>query len=106
MPGTSDDVGGLERQLGDSLDRLLRVRVGVRLPGDVRSNATTKAGNGAVWQVRFGQERFDLDATGTRTHPLPYIGLGVLGLFGLIGLVWLLVRLAGRVTAADRGARR
>jgi hypothetical protein len=96
VPGTSDDLGALEAQLGDSLDRLLRLRVGVRLPGAVSSNATTKADNGAVWQVRFGEDRFDLDATGRETHPLPYVGLGALGLAGLVGLVALLVRLAGR----------
>ena len=63
-----EDLGQLEERLGDSLDRLLRLRIGVRLPGDVRSNATTKADNGAVWQVRFGDGALDLEATGTRTH--------------------------------------
>jgi hypothetical protein len=96
VPGTTGDLGSLEQQLGDSLDRLLQIRVGVRLPGHVRSNATTKADNGAVWQVRFGDERFDLDATGTRTHPLPYVGIGALALAALVGLVALLIRLAGR----------
>jgi hypothetical protein len=96
VPGTGGDLGRLEQQLGDSLDRLLRLRVGVRLPGDVRSNATTKADNGAVWQVRFGEERFDLDATGTKAHPWPYVALGALALGALVGLVALLVRLAGR----------
>jgi hypothetical protein len=98
-----EDLDQLEERLGDSLDRLLRLRIGVRLPGDVRSNATTKADNGAVWQVRFGDGSLDLEATGTRTHPLPYVLIGLGGLALLVGLVVLLVRLAGRVTAADAG---
>lgn len=96
-----DDVGALEAQLGESLDRLLRLRVGVRLPGDVTSNATTRADNGAVWLVRFGDGPVELDATGTRTKAAPYvlIAVGAVGL--LVGLVVLLVRLAGRTTAPD-----
>jgi hypothetical protein len=105
VPGTPDDLQHLDQQLGGALDRLLTLRIGVRLPGDVRSNATTKADNGAVWQVRFGDGRLDLDATGTRTHPAPYIAIGLIGLFLLVGVVWLLVRLATRVTASDAAAR-
>jgi hypothetical protein len=106
VPGSSDDLAALDQQLGGALDRLLALRIGVRLPGDVRSNATTKAQNGAVWQVRFGDGRLDLEATGTRTHPAPYIALGVGALLVILAIVWLLVRLANRVTAADGGARR
>jgi hypothetical protein len=105
VPGTPDDLQHLDEQLGGALDRLLTVRIGVRLPGEVRSNATTKADNGAVWQVRFGDGRLDLDATGTRDHPAPYVAIGLLGLFALVGLVWLLVRLANRVTSHDAAAR-
>lgn len=101
-----DDLALLEDRLGDSLDRLLRLRIGVRLPGDVRSNATTKADNGAVWQVRFGDGALDLDATGTRTHPLPYVLLGLGALVVVVGGVVLLVRLAGRVTADEPARRR
>jgi hypothetical protein len=105
VPGTPDDLAALDQQVGGSLDRLLTLRIGVRLPGDVRSNATTKAENGAVWQVRFGDGRLDLDATGTRTHPAPYVALGLGALLVILAIVWLLIRLANRVTAADRPAR-
>jgi hypothetical protein len=95
----------LERRLGESLGRLLRLRIGVQLPGDVRSNATTKAENGAVWQVAFGTDPLELDATGSRTRTAT-VGLAVvLALAVVVGLVVLLVRLAGRVTDAD-GERR
>jgi hypothetical protein len=93
------DLQGLEDRLGESLDRLLRLRIGVRLPGSVRSNATTKADNGAVWLVRFGDGRLDLDATGTRTRTSSYVLVGLGALLVLVGIVALLVRLAGRVTA-------
>jgi hypothetical protein len=96
VPGVGSDLGALEDQLGESLDRLLQVRIGVRLPGSVRSNATTKADNGAVWQVRFGEGRLDLAATGTRTHRWPYVAFGVLGVGLLAGLMALLIKLAGR----------
>ena len=96
-------VEEIEAQLGDSLSRLIQVRVRARLPGDVTSNATTKADNGAVWQVGFGEGSVDLDATGTqrRTSTLVLAGVAVVGALGLV--VYLLVRLAARVTAKDRG---
>ncbi len=92
----------LEQRLGDSLERILRLRVGVRLPGDVSSNATTKAENGAVWQVGFGGAPLELEATGTSTRT----GVVVLGAIGavlaLVAVVVLLVRLAGRVRTPER----
>jgi hypothetical protein len=95
----------LERQLGESLGRLLKLRIGVRLPGDVRSNATTKAENGAVWQVAFGSDALELEASGSRTRTGPVAVALVLALAVIIGLVALLVRLAGRVTAKDAQAK-
>lgn len=96
------DLQALEDRLGQSLDRLLRLRIGVRLPGSVRSNATTKAGNGAVWQVRFGEGRLDLEATGTRTRTSSYLLVGLGGLLAIVALMALLVRLAGRTTGSVR----
>lgn len=91
-------VEEIEAQLGDSLSRLIQVRVSARLPGDVTSNATTKADNGAVWQVGFGEGSVDLDATGheRRLSTLLLSALAVLCALGL--LIVLLVRLAGRVS--------
>jgi hypothetical protein len=94
-----EQIAALEDQLGGSLSRVVQVRVRVRLPGDVTSNATTKADNGAVWQVAFGGDPIDLEASGSeRRTEIVVIGgvaalaLVVLGLYGL-------VRLANRATA-------
>jgi hypothetical protein len=97
-----DSMEEIEAQLGDSLSRLIQVRVRVRLPGDVTSNATTKADNGAVWQIGFGEGGVDLEAAGTqrRTTALVLVGVGVVGSVVLLGL--LVIRLAGRVLAKDR----
>ena len=117
VPGGSPTVDGepvdgtleqLEAQLGQSLERLLRVRVGVRLPGDVDSNATTRAENGAVWQVGFGDGPIELEATGrsTRTGMVALLVLG--GVVLVVAAVALLIRAAGRSTAraAARAATR
>ena len=96
-------VAEIEEQLGDSLSRLVQVRVSARLPGDVSSNATTRADNGAVWQVGFGEEAVDLRAEGTerRTSTLVFAGIATLSSVLLAGLV--LFRLATRVISRDRG---
>lgn len=95
-------VEEIEAQLGDSLGRLIQVRIRARLPGDVASNATTKADNGAVWQIGFGEGSVDLEATGTqrRTSALVLAGLAVLVGLALAGV--LLFRLASRVTANNQ----
>ncbi len=94
-------VEEIEAQLGDSLSRLIQVRVRARLPGDVSSNATTKADNGAVWQVGFGEGAVDLEATGVERRTTTLVLAGVGGVAALALVVLLLVRLAGRVTARD-----
>jgi hypothetical protein len=94
-------VEEIEAQLGESLSRLIQVRVRARLPGDVTSNATTKAENGAVWQVGFGEGTVDLNAVGTERRTSTLVLAGVAGVATLALLVLLLVRLAGRVTARD-----
>lgn len=90
----------IEAQLGDALSRIIQVRVGVRLPGEVSSNATTKAGNGALWQVGFGDGTIDLEATGEeqRTTTLVAIGVGAasVALLLLYGLVRLAMRSSQR----------
>jgi hypothetical protein len=92
-------VKEIEDQLGDSLSRLVQVRVRARLPGDVSSNAVTKADNGAVWQVGFGESDIPLEAEGTqwRTTTLVAGGIGALALLALV--VLLLLRLAHRATS-------
>jgi hypothetical protein len=97
-------VEEIEAQLGDSLSRLIQVRVGVRLPGEVTSNATTKADNGAVWQIGFGDGELELAADGeeTRTTTLWAVGIAIACLVVL--LVYLLIRLAMRSTDKRRAA--
>ena len=109
LAGTAEQ---LEEQLGASLERLVRLRVGVRLPGEVDSNATTRADNGAIWQVGFGDGPVELEATGTETRTGMVALLGLGGLAVVVGGVFALVRVAMRVTAdqerrgaATRGGR-
>lgn len=91
-------VEEIEAQLGESLSRLLQVRVRARLPGDVSSNATTKAGSSAVWQVGFGEGTVDMEAIGTDRR-WATIGLAALGVACLMALlVLLLVRISSRAT--------
>lgn len=92
----------LEERLGDSLSRLVQVRVRVRLPGEVTSNATTRADNGAVWQVGFGEGAVDLEAEGTERRLAPIVLVVVAAVLGLALVVLLLVRLAMRVTDRRR----
>lgn len=97
-------VEEIEEQLGDSLDRLVQVRVGVRLPGDVTSNATTKADNGAVWQVGFGEGTVEMEAEGSERRISTLVAIGIAAMLGLALLVLLLVWLAGRVRSKDSPA--
>jgi hypothetical protein len=99
----AETLGQLEAQLGESLERVLRLRVGVRLPGDVESNATTRAENGAVWSVGFGEAPLALEATGRSTRWGVVALLALAGVAAVVALVALLVRLAGRVTDGPRG---
>lgn len=104
---SSKDVQQLADQLGQSLDRLVQVRVRVRLPGHVASNATTKATNGAVWQVAFGGPPIVLQAQGTQRRAAPYVLLGVGALVLLVLAGWGVLRLADRATGSrDGGLRR
>ena len=97
-------VEEIERQLGEALSRIIQVRVGVRLPGDVTSNATTKAENGALWQVDFGQGAVDMEATGKETRTASVAGIVVAIVCAVLLLVYGLVRLAMRSSASHRKA--
>lgn len=97
-----DAVRQLADRLGQSLDRLVQVRVRVRLPGEVSSNATTKAENGAVWPVGVGDGPVDLLAEGTDRNERSYVLAGVGALVVVGGLVALLIRLAVRREDARR----
>jgi hypothetical protein len=97
-------VEEIEEQLVDSLSRLVQVRVGVRLPGEVTSNATTKAANGAVWQVGFGEGMVDMAAEGSERRLATLVAAGIAALLGVALLVLLLVRFATRYTDRRRAA--
>jgi hypothetical protein len=103
---SAPDLAALGEELGQSLSRLVQVRVRVRLPGDVSSNATTKADNGAVWQVAFGGEPLDLEAHGTQSRTGVLLLFGLAGVVALVLLVYGLVRLAGRTPTPERDLRR
>lgn len=99
-----ESVEELESRLGDSLSRLVQVRIGVRLPGDVTSNATTKADNGAVWQIGFGEGGVDLEATGTESRAATLVAVGVAAAVAVVLLLYVLVRLAMRSGSSQRRA--
>ena len=83
------DLEELERQLGDTVDRVFKVRVAARLPGFIDSNAPTEADNGVVWQPKLG-EKAELSATGQKTNPANVAGALIAG----VAAVALLVSLA------------
>ncbi len=97
-------VEEIEEQLGEALSRIIQVRVGVRLPGDVSSNATTKAGNGELWQVGFGEGTIDMEANGEEQRTASLVGIGVAVECLVVLLLYVLVRLAMRSTARRRVA--
>lgn len=96
-----ESVRPLADQLGSAVDRLLQVRVRVRLPGEVTSNATTKADNGAIWAIGLSDEPVALSATGTESHAAVVVAAALGGVLVLVGGVVLLIRLA--VRHVDRG---
>lgn len=98
-------VEEIEEQLGESLNRLIAVRVSARLPGDVTSNAETTTDDGAVWQVAFGEGAVDLEAEGRDWRPSSLVLAGVAVSAALALVVLLLVRLARRLTRRDVVAR-
>lgn len=81
------DQAELERQLGAVIDQVFKVRVAVRLPGDVTANTVGGAGNGAVWTPRLG-EKAGLEATAedwnTANIAAAAVALGAAIAFGVL----------------------
>jgi hypothetical protein len=50
-----ESVPDIEERYGAAIDELFTFRVLVRLPGDVESNAPTRADNGAVWRPTLAE---------------------------------------------------
>jgi hypothetical protein len=81
------DPAELQRQLGAPLDGVFRFRVVARLPGEVSSNAPAKAGTGAEWQPRLGED-VRLQATAVQWN----LGnIGAVTVSAASGLAFLLV---------------
>ena len=97
-------VEEIEDQLGEALSRIIQVRVGARLPGEVTSNATTKAANGALWQVGFGEGVVDMEATGEESRTAVVVGIAVAIGCGVVLLLLGLIRAAMRSTARRGGS--
>ena len=76
------DPADLERRLGTTLNRIFEFRVVTRLPGEVESNAPTRAGNGAVWQPTLG-ESVTLEATAEAWNTRNLAAASVSALAGL-----------------------
>jgi len=53
--GLGFDPNQLQTRLGQALSRVFPVKVVVRLPGSVTSNAPLRAGNGAQWSPTLGE---------------------------------------------------
>ncbi len=85
----------LEERLGETVDRLLSFQVAVRMPGEVESNASTRASNGAVWRPSVLEpEPLELVATSAvaRTERLVWLGVAVVA--GFVLVLVLAIRLA------------
>lgn len=90
----AEPIEVLEQQIGQAVDQLVQVRVGVRLPGDVESNAPTQADNGAVWQPSvLEREALELSATGELRRTERYVWTGVAVAAGIALVLLLSVRL-------------
>jgi hypothetical protein len=91
------DVPTIEQRVGGSLDKAFTFRVLVRLPGDVTSNATAQATNGAEWEPKLSDRAPSvLTATGRswRVGTIVFTALGALAVLALVVLV--VVRLVRR----------
>ena len=82
---TGLDLADLERRGDFIINQIFSVQVGVRLPGDVSSNAPTDAANGAVWRPKLG-ERAALSASGSEldTRRIVFVAIAVTAGLGLV----------------------
>lgn len=75
-----ETVAELGDRFGAAVDDIVEIKVAVRLPGDVESNAATRASNGAVWRPSVTADGpLTLTATGTtvRTGRMALVVVGV-----------------------------
>jgi len=95
-PGVKEALGGsdvgvdlarLEQVLNGPVDRAVGVRVALRLPGDVESNAPQQSDNGARWELPL-RDRVDLTAESSAWNIANLAG-AFLALVAAGGLVFL-----------------
>jgi hypothetical protein len=100
-----EDVKAIEQRINDTLDNVFQIRIAVRMPGDVTSNAPGQAANGAVWLPRLSQPAaITLEASSTSTRWFTIIGTAVAALAALGIIVLLVVRLLLRLRRRRRFA--
>ncbi len=91
-----EDIAAIEERIGAAIDEAFRIRIAVRLPGDVTStNAPTRAANGAVWQPRLSEPgviemRAESEVVRTRSIVLVAVAVaaGVGALAVAVGFPW------------------
>ncbi len=86
-----EDIAAIEERLGESIDRLVQVEIAVRLPGDVSSNAPTKADNGAKWTPGIGDSPVLLVASST-DRDLTVLGLAAAAVLAALAAAVVTVR--------------
>jgi hypothetical protein len=64
------------KRVGKELSAAIPITVGVILPGEVESNATTESGGSAAWHPKLG-DRIDIVATAKKWNTTPIIFAGV-----------------------------
>ena len=93
------DADTLQTRLGRALAKVFPVKVAVRLPGSVSSNAPLRAGNGAQWSPTFGEQvTLVASSSSWNVGNLAFAAVAVLA--GLALLVLLAVRALRRRPAA------
>jgi hypothetical protein len=80
-----DDLAALLDRSQAQLDELFGLRIGVRLPGDVDSNAPSDAANGAVWQPKLGERaRLTASASDLDTRRIVFVAVAVVAGLALV----------------------
>jgi hypothetical protein len=97
-----EDVKAIEARINDTLDNVFQIRIAVRMPGDVTSNAPGQALNGAVWQPRLSQPApITLEASSTSTRWFTIIGV----LVAIVAAAGIVVVFAARLLLRIRRRR-
>lgn len=85
------DLTRLEQALNGPVDRAVGIRVAVRLPGDVESNAPQQSANGARWELKL-RDRVELTAQSSAWNTTTLAGAALVALVAVALLAGLVVR--------------